>query len=73
MRDFPKGHPYDVFRNRVIFPIFDLNGEVVAFAGRRLSENDERKYVNTSDTPIFNKRLGVYAANLLPKRGRRAV
>ena len=50
-----KGHPYDVFRNRVIFPIFDLNGEVVAFAGRRLNEKDERKYVNTSDTPAFKK------------------
>ena len=48
-----KGHPYDVFRNRVIFPIFDLNGEVVAFAGRRLNEKGERKYVNTSDTPAF--------------------
>ena len=63
MRDFPKGHPYDVFRNRVIFPIFDLNGEVVAFAGRRLSENDERKYVNTSDTPAFKKSKVIFGMN----------
>ena len=58
-----KGHPYDVFRNRVIFPIFDLNGEVVAFAGRRLNENDERKYVNTSDTPAFKKSKVIFGMN----------
>lgn len=58
-----KGHPYDVFRNRVIFPIFDLNGEVVAFAGRRLNEKDERKYVNTSDTPAFKKSKVIFGMN----------
>ncbi len=46
---------YDMFRNRIMFPIFDMQGEVVAFSGRRLSDSDDRKYVNTSDTPAFKK------------------
>ena len=57
------GTPYDIFRNRVMFPIFDINGNVVAFSGRRLNEADERKYVNTSDTPAFRKSRTVYALN----------
>lgn len=49
------GNLYDMFRNRLMFPIFDIQGEVVAFSGRRLNESEERKYVNTSDTPAFKK------------------
>ena len=49
------GKLYDIFRNRLMFPVFDLNGEVAAFSGRRLDENDERKYINTSDTKVFKK------------------
>lgn len=49
------GRMYDMFRNRIMFPIFDIKGDVVAFSGRRLNENDQRKYVNTSDTPAFKK------------------
>lgn len=54
---------YDMFRNRLMFPVFDVNGEVVAFSGRRLNENDERKYVNTSDTPVFKKSRVLFALN----------
>lgn len=54
---------YDMFRNRIMFPVFDINGEVVAFSGRRLNENDERKYVNTSDTPVFKKSRVLFALN----------
>ncbi len=54
---------YDMFRNRIMFPVFDVNGEVVAFSGRRLNENDERKYVNTSDTPVFKKSRVLFALN----------
>ena len=57
---------YDMFRNRAIFPIIDQYGNVLAFGGRALG-NVQPKYLNTSDTPVFNKRLGVYAANLLRK------
>ena len=57
------GKLYDLFRNRVMFPIFDITGEVVAFSGRRLNEEDERKYVNTSDTPVFKKGRVLFGMN----------
>lgn len=57
---------FDMFRNRAIFPIIDQYGKVLAFGGRILGQG-QPKYLNTSDTPVFNKRLGVYAANLLRK------
>ena len=63
-----KTHAFDMFRNRAIFPIIDMYKNVIAFGGRSLDKK-EPKYLNTSDTPVFNKRKGVYAANLL--RGQR--
>ncbi len=48
--------PYDVFRNRILFPIFDASGRVVAFSGRTLSTDAETpKYVNSPETELFNK------------------
>ena len=48
---------YDVFRNRCMFPIMDLRGKVVAFGGRVLNSQDSlAKYLNSPETPIFNKR-----------------
>ena len=55
---------FDMFRSRAMFPIIDAYGNVLAFGGRTL-EKREPKYLNTSDTPVFNKRKGVFAANLL--------
>ena len=55
---------FDMFRSRAMFPIIDTHGNVLAFGGRTL-EKREPKYLNTSDTPVFNKRKGVFAANLL--------
>ena len=57
---------FDMFRSRAIFPIIDQYGNVLAFGGRAMGDQ-QPKYLNTSDTPVFNKRLGVYAANLLRK------
>lgn len=57
---------FDMFRERAIFPIIDQYGNVLAFGGRALG-SAMPKYLNTSDTPVFNKRMGVYAANLLRK------
>ena len=54
---------YDNFRNRMMFPIIDLRGNVVAFSGRRYNEEEERKYVNTSDTPIYKKGGTIFALN----------
>ena len=48
--------PYDLFRDRVMFPIFDTNGHVVAYSGRILSVDSEApKYVNSPETELFNK------------------
>ena len=55
---------YDMFRSRAMFPIIDQHGNVLGFGGRALTDV-KPKYLNTSDTPVFNKRKGVYAINLL--------
>ena len=53
---------YDKFRNRVMFPIFDTRGNVVAFGGRTLGD-DKAKYLNSSETPVFHKGDMLYALN----------
>ncbi len=58
--------PYDMFRSRAMFPIIDLHGQVLGFGGRKL-DSGQPKYLNTADTPVFNKRYGVFGANLLRK------
>lgn len=61
------GRVYDMFRQRAIFPIIDAQGRVLGFGGRALGDV-KPKYLNTGDTPVFNKRQGVFAANLLKKQ-----
>ena len=56
------GKPYDYFRNRVMFPIIDTMGNVVAFGGRVLDDS-KPKYLNTSDTPAFKKSKHLFALN----------
>ncbi len=58
-----KGNLYDRYRGRVMFPIFDLRGNVVAFGGRILTD-EKPKYINTSDTPVYHKSSGLFAMNL---------
>ncbi len=71
------GSPFDVFRNRVIFPILDQSGRVIAFGGRILpstqpadaaaaasAEGEGPKYLNSPETAIFNKRETLYGLNL---------
>ena len=53
---------YDNFRHRVIVPIIDVRGNVVAFGGRVLDDS-KPKYVNTADTPVYKKSLGVFGLN----------
>ena len=62
-----EGRVYDMFRQRAIFPIIDAQGRVLGFGGRALGDA-KPKYLNTGDTPVFNKRQGVFAANLLKKQ-----
>lgn len=55
---------FDVFRNRVMFPIIDLRGNVIAFGGRALDTTaDPRKYLNSSDTPVFKKSKNLFSLN----------
>ena len=53
------GKLYDTFRNRLIFTFYNTRGEKVAFAGRALGD-DEPKYLNISETPLFKKRFTLY-------------
>ncbi len=69
LRRGSKGY-FDFFRNRIIFPIIDLRGNVIAFGGRLIS-GDGPKYLNTSDTPIFNKGHHLFALNLAKKESDR--
>ena len=67
----------DRFRGRVMFPTFDVTGEPVAFGGRVLDESKTPKYLNTSETPIFQKGRMMYGLNWakrsLPAAGRAIV
>lgn len=56
------GNLYDRFRDRVMFPIIDLRGNVIAFGGR-IMEQGQPKYLNTSDTVVFKKSENVFAMN----------
>lgn len=56
------GKPYDLFRGRVMFPIIDTSGRVIAFGGR-VMDGSEPKYLNSSDTPVFKKSRNLFALN----------
>ena len=54
---------YDNFRGRVMFPIIDLRGNVIAFGGRIIGDKKGPKYVNTADTPVFKKSRNLFSLN----------
>ena len=58
--------PFDLFRNRVIVPIIDTKGNVIAFGGRVLDDSLP-KYLNSSDTPVFKKSKNLFALNYARK------
>lgn len=63
-----KRYYYDAFKNRVMFPVIDLRGNVIAFSGRRIHDADsDRKYVNTSDTLVYKKGSNLFALNFAKK------
>ncbi len=57
------GTYYDVFRDRVMFPIFDVRGNVIAFGGRTLNDN-QSKYLNSPETLIYKKKDNLFAMNI---------
>lgn len=54
------GRQYDAFRNRLMFPIHDQTGRVIAFGARRINDEDEPKYLNSPETPLFHKSDALY-------------
>lgn len=54
---------YDKFVNRVMFPIFDTRGNIIAFGGRTLASDAPAKYLNSSETYVFQKRDNLFALN----------
>ena len=64
-----KGRVYDKFRNRLMFPVIDVKGDVVAFGGRVLDKS-EPKYMNTTETIVYSKRRNLYGINLAKKTRR---
>jgi DNA primase catalytic core len=58
------GRIYDTFRNRLMFPICDESGCPIGFGARRLDEKDEPKYINSPETPLFQKSKTLYGLHL---------
>ncbi|MBO5203484.1 MAG: DNA primase [Clostridia bacterium] len=65
-RSQKSGKLFDLYRNRVIFPIIDTSGNIVAFGGR-VMDNSDPKYLNSSDTPAFKKSRHLFALNYARK------
>lgn len=63
------GRYYDTFRNRVMFPIFDIRNRVIGFGGRVLDDS-KPKYLNSSDSPVFNKSRNLYFLNAARRSGK---
>ena len=57
---------YDTFRNRLMFPVIDVRGNVIGFSGRILGDG-EPKYMNSPETPVFDKGRNLFALNLAKK------
>ena len=66
------GGVYDRFTNRVMFPIIDLRGNVIAFGGRIMTDQ-KPKYLNTSDTPVFKKSENLFSLNNAKSAGTRTL
>ncbi|HZW05621.1 MAG TPA: DNA primase [Phycisphaerales bacterium] len=69
------GGYFDTFRHRLMFPIHNTLGQVVAFGGRRLREEDNPKYLNSAESSLFNKSATLYALPqaLKPREGERGI
>jgi DNA primase len=66
------GGDYDAFRNRLTFPIHDQIGRVIGFGGRRLNDDDDPKYLNSPESPIFDKSTTLYALHHAAQHIRRS-
>lgn len=70
-KESDKGRIYDFFRNRLMFPVFDVRGNVIAFGGRIMSGDSKgMKYINSPETPVFNKSRNLFSLNFAKKAGK---
>jgi DNA primase len=63
---------YDALRNRLIFPIHDQIGRVIGFGGRRINDEDEPKYINSPESPLFDKSTTLYGLHQAAQEVRRS-
>ena len=69
-----RGEFIDRFRKRLMFPIMDVNGRVVAFGGRKLEENEKlAKYINSNENLIYSKKKHLFALNLAKQSGEKKI
>lgn len=61
----------DIYHDRIMFPLYDINGKVVAFSGRIYKNNDQNKYLNTKETDIFKKGHMLYHYHIAREVARR--
>ena len=62
---------YDIYKNRIMFPLYDLEGNVVGFSGRIYNQKSESKYINTKETEIFKKGELLYNYHIAKKEARK--
>ena len=62
---------YDIYKNRIMFPLYDLEGNVVGFSGRIYNQKSESKYINTKETEIFKKGELLYNYHISKKEARK--
>lgn len=67
-----EGGLYDIYYNRIMFPLYDLSGKIVGYSGRIYDHNDSSKYVNTKETPIFKKGEILYNYHRAKEEARKA-
>lgn len=72
IREGKNNNYYDVFRNRVIIPIFDIKGDIVAFGGRAI-DNSFPIYINTAETIVYKKSNELFALNIASKSNKKSL
>ena len=71
-RSKENGRPYDRFRSRIMFPLADIRGRVLGFGARAMREEQQPKYLNTSDNDVYHKGSHLYGADLARAHATRA-
>lgn len=68
-----RGEFIDRFRKRLMFPIMDVSGKVIAFGGRKLEEKEKAKYINSNENLVYSKKKHLFALNLAKQSGSKRI